>query len=79
MHHIGATEEALREFQQRSEEIGRFTLVKTRGYQAGKDDWLLIHKKDEDADPNWDVDALPRVRIVGEDTGGAPSQSSSRT
>src|SRR5688572_3475799 len=44
---------------------GRFTLVKTRGYQAGKDDWLLIHKKDEDADPNWDVDALPRSVKTG--------------
>src|SRR5918994_14514 len=44
---------------------GRFTLVKTRGYQAGQDDWLLIHKKDEDADPNWDVDALPRSVKTG--------------
>ena len=40
---------------------GRFTLVKTRGYQSGQDDWLLIHKKDEDADPDWDVDKLPAV------------------
>ena len=44
---------------------GRFTLVKTRGYQSGKDDWLLIHKKDEDADPTWDVDAYPRSVKTG--------------
>ena len=44
---------------------GRFTLVKTRGYQSGQDDWLLIHKKDDDADPNWDVDALPRSVKTG--------------
>ena len=29
---------------------GRFTLVKTRGFQQGDDSWLLIHKKDDDAD-----------------------------
>jgi bifunctional non-homologous end joining protein LigD len=39
---------------------GRFTLVKTRGFQAGDDSWLLIHKKDDDADPDWDVDDHPR-------------------
>src|SRR6187551_673541 len=25
---------------------GRFTLVKTRGYESSQDSWLLIHKKD---------------------------------
>src|SRR5215213_3335027 len=45
---------------------GRFTLVKTRGYQAGKDDWLLIHKKDDEfSDPSWDVDAHPRSAKTG--------------
>ena len=44
---------------------GRFTLVKTRGYNAGQDDWLLIHKRDEWADPKWDVDALPRSVKTG--------------
>ncbi|MEP7159124.1 MAG: DNA polymerase ligase N-terminal domain-containing protein, partial [Chloroflexota bacterium] len=39
---------------------GRFTLVKTRGYDGSQDSWLLIHKKDEDADPKWDVDEHPR-------------------
>ena len=44
---------------------GRFTLVKTRGYQSGQDDWLLIHKKDEDADATWDVDAYPQSVKTG--------------
>src|SRR3954468_5340865 len=45
---------------------GRFTIVKTRygsssassggyGYDDGKENWLLIHKKDADADPGWNV------------------------
>src|SRR5215213_5422718 len=38
---------------------GRFTIVKIRSSDASKDDWLLIHKSDEFADPDWDVDALP--------------------
>ena len=44
---------------------GRFTLVKTRGYQSGQDDWLLIHKKDADADPDWDVDKHPQSVKTG--------------
>ena len=44
---------------------GRFTLVKTRGSSSGPDDWLLIHKKDEAADPEWDVDSLPRSVKTG--------------
>ena len=44
---------------------GRFTLVKTRGSKSGPDDWLLIHKRDDDADPDWDVDALPRSVKTG--------------
>jgi bifunctional non-homologous end joining protein LigD len=39
---------------------GRFTLVRVRSDDPDKDDWLLIHKKDDDADPDWDVDAHPR-------------------
>ena len=38
---------------------GRFTLVKIRSDDPEKDDWLLIHKKDEDADPEWNVDDHP--------------------
>src|SRR3954447_15368549 len=55
---------------------GRFTIVKTRygsgsrssggdGYDFEKENWLLIHKKDEDADPDWDVDAYPRSVKTG--------------
>ncbi len=44
---------------------GRFTIVKTRGYNSGKDDWLLIHKRDDDADASWDVDKLPQSVKTG--------------
>jgi bifunctional non-homologous end joining protein LigD len=38
---------------------GRFVLVRTRNEQGGKEQWLLMHKKDEEARDDWDVDALP--------------------
>ena len=38
---------------------GRFTIVRT-DRDDGRERWLLMHKKDDDADPKWDVDALPR-------------------
>ncbi len=44
---------------------GRFTIVKTRGSKSGPDDWLLIHKRDEDADGDWDVDKLPHSVKTG--------------
>jgi len=44
---------------------GRFTIVKIRDPDPEKDDWLLIHKADEFADPGWDVDALPRSVKTG--------------
>jgi bifunctional non-homologous end joining protein LigD len=44
---------------------GRFTIVRTRSYDPTKDDWLLIHKNDQFADPDWDVDALPRSVKTG--------------
>ena len=39
---------------------GRFTIVKIRDPDPEKDDWLLIHKADEHAEADWNVDALPR-------------------
>jgi bifunctional non-homologous end joining protein LigD len=44
---------------------GRFTLVKIRSGDPEKDDWLLIHKKDEAADPDWNVDEHPRSVKTG--------------
>src|SRR3954453_22967042 len=44
---------------------GRFTIVKTRGFQGDQDSWLLIHKKDDDADPDWNVDEYPRSVKTG--------------
>ncbi|CAN5640294.1 DNA ligase D [soil metagenome] len=39
---------------------GRFTLVKTRSADPAEDNWLLIHKHDDAADPEWDVDDHPQ-------------------
>jgi bifunctional non-homologous end joining protein LigD len=44
---------------------GRFTLVRIRSDDPQKDDWLLIHKKDEAADPEWNVDDHPRSVKTG--------------
>jgi bifunctional non-homologous end joining protein LigD len=44
---------------------GRFTLVRIRSDDPEKDDWLLIHKKDEDADPDWEVDDHPHSVKTG--------------
>jgi len=38
---------------------GRFTIVRT-DRDGGREKWLLMHKRDDEADPKWDVDALPR-------------------
>jgi bifunctional non-homologous end joining protein LigD len=38
---------------------GRFVLVRTRSHDPAKGDWLLIHKRDADADAAWDIDAYP--------------------
>jgi bifunctional non-homologous end joining protein LigD len=38
---------------------GRFTIVRT-DRDDGRERWLLMHKRDEVADPAWEIDALPR-------------------
>jgi bifunctional non-homologous end joining protein LigD len=45
---------------------GRFTLVRTRRdpYDE-KEQWLLIHKRDDDADESWNVDDHPRSVKTG--------------
>ena len=56
---------------------GRFTLVRTRGYEGDKQQWLLIHKRDDAADADWDAEALPRSVKTGrtndEVKAGAPA------
>jgi bifunctional non-homologous end joining protein LigD len=44
---------------------GRFTLVRIRSDDPRKDDWLLIHKKDDEADPDWNVDDHPHSVKTG--------------
>jgi bifunctional non-homologous end joining protein LigD len=44
---------------------GRYVIVRTRkDHQAGED-WLLIHKRDADADVAWDIDDHPSSVISG--------------
>ena len=63
---------------------GRFTLVRTGGRGAafaaegdGKEQWLLIHKRDEFAQPCWNIDAYPQSvktgRINDEVKAGLPA------
>ncbi len=39
---------------------GRFTLVRIRSDDPTKDDWLLIHKRDDAAASGWDAEEYPR-------------------
>ncbi len=39
---------------------GRFVIVRTRNDSGGKEQWLLMHKRDAFARDDWDADALPR-------------------
>ncbi len=51
---------------------GRWVIVRTSGrgrqaagHDSGQDQWLLIHKHDETADPDWDIDAFPTSVLSG--------------
>jgi bifunctional non-homologous end joining protein LigD len=44
---------------------GRFTLVRTRPRDGDQDSWLLIHKRDDEADPDWNIDDWPRSVKTG--------------
>jgi bifunctional non-homologous end joining protein LigD len=39
---------------------GRFTLVRTRTDAKGKEEWLILHKRDEHAVDGWDPEEHPR-------------------
>ena len=43
---------------------GRFVLVRT-GEAAEKDDWLLLHKNDDDARSGWDAEDHPQSVLTG--------------
>ena len=38
---------------------GRFVIVRTHKEDQVKEDWLLIHKRDEFADETWDIESMP--------------------
>ncbi|MFI7599921.1 DNA polymerase ligase N-terminal domain-containing protein [Actinoplanes sp. NPDC049681] len=44
---------------------GRFVLVRTRTAASGKEEWLLLHKRDEYAVSGWDAEAHPRSVLSG--------------
>ena len=55
--HVDVTGEKLR---------GRFILVRTGPAEAaGKEQWLLLHKHDDDAVPGWDPEDYPRSVLSG--------------
>ena len=45
--------------------MGRFVLVRTRTDASGKEQWLLLHKKDEYAVEGWDPEDHPRSVLSG--------------
>jgi len=44
---------------------GKFVLVRTSVDDAGKESWLLLHKKDEFATKGWDAEDHPRSVLSG--------------
>ena len=44
---------------------GRFVLVRTRTADDGREAWLLLHKRDDDARPGWDPEEHPRSVKTG--------------
>ncbi|GAA0448251.1 ATP-dependent DNA ligase [Paractinoplanes deccanensis] len=44
---------------------GRFALVRTRRGGSGKQEWLLLHKRDEYAVEGWDAEEHPRSVLSG--------------
>jgi bifunctional non-homologous end joining protein LigD len=44
---------------------GTFVLIRTRRQGSGKDDWLMLHKRDEHAVDGWDPEEHPRSVLSG--------------
>jgi bifunctional non-homologous end joining protein LigD len=44
---------------------GRFVLVRTKISSAGKEEWLMLHKRDEFAIAGWDAEEHPRSVLSG--------------
>ena len=44
---------------------GRFVLVRTRPDRRGQDQWLMLHKRDDAAQPGWNPDDHPRSAKSG--------------
>jgi bifunctional non-homologous end joining protein LigD len=44
---------------------GRLVLVRTDGYESGKEKWLLLHKRDDHAVPGWNAEDHPKSVLSG--------------
>ena len=44
---------------------GRFVLVRTKVASSGKEEWLMLHKHDQDAVDGWDIEDHPRSVLSG--------------
>ena len=44
---------------------GRFVLIRTKTSASGKDQWLLLHKRDESAQEGWNPEDHPRSVKTG--------------
>lgn len=45
--------------------VGRFVLVRRSTDDSGKEQWLLLHKKDQHGQPGWTVERQPRSVMTG--------------
>jgi bifunctional non-homologous end joining protein LigD len=60
---------------------GRVVLIRTRG-DRGKDNWLVLHKNDNQAIPGWDPEQYPRSVVSGrtnDEVAEAPTRKWTRT
>jgi bifunctional non-homologous end joining protein LigD len=62
---------------------GSFALVRMRGKDERKPQWLLIKHRDDDADPDWDIEthdtSVTTGRTMAEITNGKPAKKSKMT
>ena len=58
---------------------GRFVIVRTKQERGGREDWLLIHKRDEHAVEDWDIDTHRTSVISGRSNDDVATGGPART
>jgi bifunctional non-homologous end joining protein LigD len=53
---------------------GRFVLVRTEPRDGGREEWLVLHKRDDDAVPGWDPEEYPHSVVSGRDNDDVASR-----